>query len=308
MRCSRPRMTSAARSMSARSIIATILALQQNGVRGERGAPAGPARRPRRPGAEPAHGLLPALPRDPALHLGDAARHRGVRRRLRQLAGGARSRARCRTSLHDFVAAYIRYATQVSAYVFLAANPYPWFRVPVRLPGRRRDRPAGAAGALGRLLPAGPRAAGAAARDRARRRLRDRLVGPGLVDGASSGNEEAVWWNVSSVGGVAAAAAFLAWFAILARGRAPRGLRDLDGVRARVRGAGGCVPLPAHSALSDVGPGARRAVLELPGAPGAHGRDRRPRAAAAHRPLPPLPRDPPLRLARCCGRSRSSSS
>ena len=32
------------------------------------------------------------------------------------------------SSLHDFVANYIRYATQVGAYVFLAANPYPWFR------------------------------------------------------------------------------------------------------------------------------------------------------------------------------------
>ena len=31
-------------------------------------------------------------------------------------------------SLHEFVANYVRYATQVSAYVFLAANPYPWFR------------------------------------------------------------------------------------------------------------------------------------------------------------------------------------
>ena len=31
-------------------------------------------------------------------------------------------------SLHDFVASYIRYSTQVSAYVFLAADPYPWFR------------------------------------------------------------------------------------------------------------------------------------------------------------------------------------
>src|SRR6185503_13760196 len=31
-------------------------------------------------------------------------------------------------SLHGFVASYVRYATQVSAYVFLAADPYPWFR------------------------------------------------------------------------------------------------------------------------------------------------------------------------------------
>ena len=44
---------------------------------------------------------------------------------------------------------------------------------------------------------------------------------------ASQGGDNARWWTFSSVGGVAAAAAFLAWFAILARGRAPRGLRDL---------------------------------------------------------------------------------
>ena len=31
-------------------------------------------------------------------------------------------------NLHDFVAGYVRYATHVSAYVFLAANPYPGFR------------------------------------------------------------------------------------------------------------------------------------------------------------------------------------
>jgi hypothetical protein len=36
-----------------------------------------------------------------------------------------------------------------------------------------------------------------------------------------------VYYGIWSVGGVAAAAAFLAWFAILARGSAPRGLRDL---------------------------------------------------------------------------------
>ena len=43
---------------------------------------------------------------------------------------------------------------------------------------------------------------------------------------ASSG-EKSVWLSVSSFGGAAAAAAFLAWFAIVARGRSPRGLRDL---------------------------------------------------------------------------------
>ena len=37
-------------------------------------------------------------------------------------------------SLHGFVASYLRYATQVSAYVFLAADPYPWFRAQADYP------------------------------------------------------------------------------------------------------------------------------------------------------------------------------
>jgi hypothetical protein len=61
------------------------------------------------------------------------------------------------------------------------------------------------------------------------------VLGGGFATGSSgqssasagSGDEEALWLNATSVGGVAAAAALLAWFAILARGSAPRGLRDL---------------------------------------------------------------------------------
>ena len=130
-------------------------------------------------------------------------------------------------SLHDFVASYIRYATQVSAYVFLAANPYPWFRCQDDYPiDLEIDPPVrqGRWGGFFRLLLALPALLLAAA------------LGGGFASGSSSqgpatasssGNEEAIWWNVSSVGGVAAAAALLAWFAILARTRAPRGLRDL---------------------------------------------------------------------------------
>ena len=129
-------------------------------------------------------------------------------------------------SMHDFVASYIRYATQVSAYVFLAADPYPWFRCqsdyPVDLeidPPVRQGRWSG----FFRLVLALPAL------------LLATLLGGGFATGssgqsswsASSGNDEVVWWNVSSAGGVAAAAAVLAWFAILARGRSPRGLRDL---------------------------------------------------------------------------------
>ena len=125
--------------------------------------------------------------------------------------------------LHDFVAGYVRYATQVSAYVFLAANPYPWFRgqdgYPVDLeidPPERQSRWTG----LFRLLLAVPALVLAA------------VLGGGISSGSggasssAQGNEYAAWSGLSAAG-VAAVAAFLAWFFILARGRAPRGLRDL---------------------------------------------------------------------------------
>ena len=129
-------------------------------------------------------------------------------------------------SLHDFVANYIRYSTQVGAYVFLAANPYPWFRVQQDYPvDVEIDPPVrqGRWGGFFRLLLAIPALVIATA------------LGGGLATGSSGqssaassgGNEDALWFNATSVGGVAAAAALLAWFAILARGNAPRGLRDL---------------------------------------------------------------------------------
>ena len=134
--------------------------------------------------------------------------------------------AKAPESLHDFVASYIRYATQVSAYVFLAADPYPWFRTQSDYPvDVEIDPPVrqGRWGGFFRLVLAVPALVLAA------------VLGGGIATGstggsswgASSGNQESTWWSVSSFGGVALAAAFLAWFAILARGREPRGLRDL---------------------------------------------------------------------------------
>jgi Domain of unknown function (DUF4389) len=130
-------------------------------------------------------------------------------------------------SLHGFVASYVRYATQVSAYVFLAADPYPWFRSQEDYPiDLEIDAPVrqGRWGGFFRLILALPALALAA------------VLGSGFASGsesqgtswgASSGNHDATWWSFSTVGGAGAAAAFVAWFAILARGRAPRGLRDL---------------------------------------------------------------------------------
>ncbi len=127
-------------------------------------------------------------------------------------------------NLHDFVAGYIRYATRVSAYVLLAANPYPGFRVrpgyPVDLeidPPLQQSRWSG----FFRLFLALPALALAAA------------LGGGLSFGSPGGSsqsargEESVYYGAVSLGGAATVAAFLAWFFILARGRAPRGVRDL---------------------------------------------------------------------------------
>jgi hypothetical protein len=110
--------------------------------------------------------------------------------------------ARVPSSLHNFVAGYLRYATHLGAYLFLAANPYPGFRgrpgYPVDLeidPPERQGR----WGGFFRLLVAIPAL------------LLAEALGGGGTD----------------YGGVAAVAAFLAWFFCLALGRAPRGLRDV---------------------------------------------------------------------------------
>lgn len=129
------------------------------------------------------------------------------------------------TGIHDFVAGYVRYATQASAYLFLAADPYPWFRGSTGYPVDVQidpPEPQSRWTALFRLVLAIPALILATA------------LGGGLGFGAptgsygttSSGDEYATWSTVSSTG-VAAAAALLAWFAIIVRGRAPRGLRDL---------------------------------------------------------------------------------
>ncbi len=128
--------------------------------------------------------------------------------------------------LHDFVASYLRYATQVNAYMFLAANPYPWFRVQEGYPvDLEVDPPVrqGRWGGFFRLVLALPALALAS------------VLGGGLVTGSSGqgswssseAGEESLYWTASTFGGAAATAAFLAWFVILVRGRAPRGLRDL---------------------------------------------------------------------------------
>jgi Domain of unknown function (DUF4389) len=120
--------------------------------------------------------------------------------------------------LHNFLARYVKYVTQVYAYVYLAANPYPPFDgrpgypVDVDVDPPRRQGRWGVAFRLILALPAlifGSTLAGSPTWSSYERR-------GGGVSGSALG----------SGGGLLIAVAFLGWFAILARGRMPRGLRD----------------------------------------------------------------------------------
>lgn len=112
--------------------------------------------------------------------------------------------------LHTFVAGYLRYLTHLEAYFLLAANPFPGFYpfdekkpYPVDLqidPPERQNRWK----VFFRLFLAVPAM----------------LIGSTLMfGGPRSGSYFA--------GGVAFLVAFLLWFAVMVRGRAPRGMRDL---------------------------------------------------------------------------------
>jgi hypothetical protein len=103
--------------------------------------------------------------------------------------------------LHRFLAAYVRYGAHVNAYLLVVANPFPGFTgtpgypFDVEIPAPERQR---------RWTVA----------------LRPLLALPALLVvaavGASGGR-----------GGLAVTCGFLGWFAALATGRVPRGLRDL---------------------------------------------------------------------------------
>lgn len=105
--------------------------------------------------------------------------------------------------LHRFLTAYVRYSTHVAAFVGLAANPFPGFvgddaRYPVRLdlPEREPQRRVVTFFKLVLVIPS--------------------LLLAGIFGG-----------DAFSYGGIAGVASFLAWFATLATGRMPGGLRNL---------------------------------------------------------------------------------
>jgi hypothetical protein len=128
-------------------------------------------------------------------------------------------------SLHRFLAAYVRYATHLGAYLAIAANPYPSFTgepgypVDVELP---EPRPQARWKIAIRIVLAFPALLLAA------------VLGSGFGGGGGSsygadggGEASAQWFTSTGVGGVAAVCAILGWFASLALGRMPLGLRNL---------------------------------------------------------------------------------
>ncbi len=123
--------------------------------------------------------------------------------------------------LHAFLAAYVSYVTQLYAYLYLAANPYPGFDgspgypVDVEIDGPAPQNRWKVAFRLILVLPALVLAAV--------------LAGGGGGGGGGRGQQDdgSYAWTSTTVS-VAVTVAILAWFAILVRGRMPRGFRDLQ--------------------------------------------------------------------------------
>jgi Domain of unknown function (DUF4389) len=111
--------------------------------------------------------------------------------------------------LHDFLAAYIRYAIHVGAYLLLAAEPFPGF---LGQPGYPVDV---------QIAPPAPQ-------NRWKVGFRIILAIPALLVAGMLTSWSARTYGGSNAGyGLAAAAAFLGWFVALAQARLPRGLRDV---------------------------------------------------------------------------------
>jgi hypothetical protein len=121
-------------------------------------------------------------------------------------------------SLHRFLSSYVRYIAHLYAYLWLVANPYPGFV------GEEGEYPIDV-----RLPP--PEAQG-----RATTLVRILLALPALILASTLGSSAAFAFGGGrgsrrrsfgyNASGLGVAVGVLGWFAILARGRMPKGLRD----------------------------------------------------------------------------------
>jgi uncharacterized protein DUF4389 len=109
--------------------------------------------------------------------------------------------------LHNFLAAYIRYAIHVGAYLFLAANPFPDF---TGKPG----------------YPVDVEIAPPQVQNRWKVGFRIVLAIPALLIAGTLTSVSARTFGGGYNSGLIAVAALLGWFVALAQARLPRGLRD----------------------------------------------------------------------------------
>jgi hypothetical protein len=119
---------------------------------------------------------------------------------------------RAPAALHGFLASFTRYAVHLTAYLGLAADPYPGFTGARPYPVDVEIDPPASQGRWGagfRLVLAVPAFVLAS------------TLGGSVALGSSFGGAVG-----GGVGGLTATVAFLGWFASLVRGRMPRGMRD----------------------------------------------------------------------------------
>jgi Domain of unknown function (DUF4389) len=109
--------------------------------------------------------------------------------------------------LHDFLAAYVRYAVHVTAYLFLAANPFPDF---LGRPGYPIDV---------EIAPPAPQ-------NRWKVGFRIVLAVPAMIISGALSSSGMRSYGANYGAGLLGTTGFLGWFASLARARMPRGLRD----------------------------------------------------------------------------------
>lgn len=110
-------------------------------------------------------------------------------------------------ALHGFLSAYVRYVTHVSAYLFLAGNPFPGFAGEQGYPVEAHIPPAGRQSRWSVLF-------------------RGLLALPAVLLAAALSASGARTFGAGYGVSLLIVAAFLGWFAALATGRMPRGLRD----------------------------------------------------------------------------------
>jgi len=120
--------------------------------------------------------------------------------------------------LHRFMCSYVRYVTHLNAYIWLVANPYPGFvgeegeyPIDVQLPALAPQSRWKTAIRIFLVVPA--------------LLLSSALGGGGNVRYTSGGTSRSTTYTGGG-GALATVVAVLGWFAILVRGRMPKGLRD----------------------------------------------------------------------------------